>query len=128
MVDAGNGGKIVNIGSAYSVYGTPKFVEYGSSKAGVLGLTRGLAIELAPYDIQVNAILPGWYETEMTEESRSSNVAEEIRRKTSAGRWGVPDDLVGATIFLASPASSFVTGTALPVDGGYLIAERLSEV
>jgi len=127
MVDAGVGGKIVNIGSVYSVYGTPKFVEYGSSKAGILGLTRGLAIELAPYDIQVNAILPGWYETEMTEESRSSSVAEEIRRKTPAGRWGVPEDLVGAAIFLASPASSFVTGIALPVDGGYLITERLSE-
>lgn len=126
MVEAGNGGKIINIGSAYSVFGTPKFVEYGSSKAGVLGLTRGLAIELAPHGIQVNTILPGWYETEMTEESRSSSVAEEIRRKTPAGRWGQPEDIVGATIFLASAASSFVTGVALPVDGGYLIMERLA--
>jgi 2-deoxy-D-gluconate 3-dehydrogenase len=126
MVAAGNGGKIINIGSVYSAYGTPKFVEYGASKAGVLGLTRGLAIELAPYDIQVNAILPGWYETDMTQESRSSSTAEEIRRKTPAGRWGLAEDLVGASIFLASAASSFVTGIALPVDGGYLISERLT--
>jgi 2-deoxy-D-gluconate 3-dehydrogenase len=126
MVAAGNGGKIINIGSIYSVYGTPKFVEYGSSKAGVLGLTRGLAVELAPHDIQVNAILPGWYETDMTEDSRSSPVAEQIRRKTPAARWGLPEDLVGAAIFLASAASSFVTGVALPVDGGYLVMERLA--
>lgn len=126
MVEAGNGGKIINIGSIYSVYGTTKSVDYGSSKAGLLGLTRGLAIELAPFDIQVNAILPGWYETDMTEDSRSSQVAEEIRRKTPADRWGLPEDLVGATIFLASAASSFVTGVALPVDGGYLIMERLA--
>jgi 2-deoxy-D-gluconate 3-dehydrogenase len=126
MVAAGNGGKIINIGSAYSVYGTPKFVEYGASKAGVLGLTRGLAIELAPYDIQVNAILPGWYETDMSQGSRASSYAEEIRRKTPAGRWGLVEDIVGASIFLASAASSFVTGVALPVDGGYLVSERLA--
>jgi 2-deoxy-D-gluconate 3-dehydrogenase len=124
MVAAGNGGKIINIGSVYSVFGTPKFVEYGASKAGVLGLTRGLAIELAPYDIQVNAILPGWYETDMSRASRKTSTAEEIRRKTPAGRWGSVEDLVGAAIFLASTASSFVTGVALPVDGGYLISER----
>lgn len=126
MVAAGNGGKIINIGSIYSVCGTPNFVEYGASKAGVLGLTRGLAIELASYDIQVNAILPGWCETDMTKGTRSSSIAEEIRRKTAAGRWGLVEDLAGAAIFLASSASSFVTGVALPVDGGYLISERLA--
>ncbi len=125
MVAAGNGGKMINIGSIYSVYGTPEFANYGSSKAGVLGLTRALAIELAAHNIQVNAILPGWYKTDMTEESASSPRGEEIRRKTPAGRWGMVEDLVGASIFLASAASSFVTGVELPVDGGYLISERL---
>lgn len=125
MVAAGNGGKIINIGSAYSVYGTPQFADYGSSKTGVLGLTRGLAIELAPHDIQVNAILPGWYETDMTEGILTDR-GEEIRRRTPAGRLGVPEDLVGASIFLASNASSFVTGIGLPVGGGYLISEAFT--
>jgi 2-deoxy-D-gluconate 3-dehydrogenase len=125
MVAGGKGGKIINIGSAYSVYGTPQFADYGSSKTGVLGLTRGLAIELAPHDIQVNAILPGWYETDMTEEILADR-GEEIRRRTPAGRLGVPEDLVGAAIFLASDASSFVTGIALPVGGGYLISETIT--
>ena len=125
MVAGGKGGKIINIGSAYSVYGTPHFVDYGSSKTGVMGLTRGLAIELAPHDIQVNAILPGWYETDMTEEILADR-GEEIRRRTPAGRLGVPEDLVGAAIFLASDASSFVTGIGLPVGGGYLISETIT--
>ncbi len=127
MVAAGNGGKMINIGSIYSVYGTPEFANYGSSKAGVLGLTRALAIELAPHNIQVNAILPGWYKTDMTQGSANSPRGEEIRRKTPAGRWGMVEDLVGASIFLASAASSFVTGVGLPVDGGYLISERLTD-
>jgi len=127
MVAAGNGGKIINIGSIYSVYGTPGFAGYGASKAGVLGLTRGLAIELAPHNIQVNAILPGWHITDMTGEDDGSARREEIRRKTPAGRWGTPEDLVGAALFLASNASNFVTGIGLPVDGGYLISERLTD-
>lgn len=127
MVAAGNGGKMVNIGSSYSIYGTPAFVGYGASKAGVLGLTRGLAIELAPHDIQVNAILPGWYITDMTGGFDGSPRKEEIRRKTPAGRWGTPEDLVGAVVFLASAASDFVTGIGLPVDGGYLISERQAD-
>jgi len=125
MVAAGSGGKIINIGSAYSVYGTPSFVDYGATKTGVLGLTRGLAVELAPHDIQVNAILPGWYETDMTREFIPER-GEEIRRKTPAGRWGIPEDLVGAAVFLSSEASAFVTGIALPVDGGYMISEKLA--
>jgi 2-dehydro-3-deoxy-D-gluconate 5-dehydrogenase len=125
MAARGTGGKIINIGSMYSVYGTPDFVDYGASKAGVLGLTRGLAIELAAHNIQVNAILPGWYETEMTAGMRESELGEQIRRKTPAGRWGEGQDLVGTCIFLASAASDFVTGAAVPVDGGYLVSDRL---
>ncbi len=127
MVAAGNGGKIINIASIYSIYGTPRLAGYGASKAGVMGLTRAMAIELAPHDIQVNAILPGWFKTAMTEESAASTRGTEIRRKTPAGRWGQVEDLVGAAVFLASSASDFVTGIGLPVDGGYLVSERLSE-
>jgi 2-deoxy-D-gluconate 3-dehydrogenase len=127
MVAQGTGGKIINIGSMYSHYGTPNFADYGSSKAGVLGLTRALAIELAPHNIQVNAILPGWYETDMTGGVVQSARGAEIRRKTPAGRWGRLEDLVGASIFLASAASDFVTGADIPVDGGYLIAERFAD-
>ncbi|MDA2979407.1 MAG: glucose 1-dehydrogenase [Actinomycetota bacterium] len=127
MVAAGNGGKIVNVGSIYAIYGTPASVSYGASKAGVLGLTRGLAIELAQHDIQVNAIIPGWYLTDMTTGYIGSPIKEEIRRKTPAGRWGTPEDLIGAVVFLASAASNFVTGVGLPVDGGYLISERLAD-
>ncbi len=126
MVTRGQGGKIINIGSIYSIYGTPRFAGYGSSKAGVLGLTRALAIELAPHNIQVNAILPGWYGTEMTSDEVGTPLGEEIRRKTPAGRWGKVEDLVGAAVFLASAASSFVTGVGIPVDGGYLISERFA--
>jgi 2-deoxy-D-gluconate 3-dehydrogenase len=124
MVAQGEGGKIINIGSIYSLYGTPEFAEYGSSKAGILGLTRALAIELALHNIQVNAILPGWYETEMTREEATSEIGDQIRRKTAAGRWGEPEELVGTAVFLASAASDFVTGAHIPVDGGYLITER----
>jgi len=126
MVAGGDGGKMINIASIYSVFGTPGFVSYGASKAGVLGLTRGLAIELAPHNIQVNAILPGWYRTDMTGGFEESPVKDEIRKKTPAGRWGSPEDLAGAAVFLASEASNFVTGVALPVDGGYLISERFA--
>lgn len=126
MVEAGKGGKIINVASIYSVYGAPLLAHYGSSKSGLLGLTRTLAIELAPHDIQVNAILPGWCETDMTREEVEGPLGEDIRRKTPAGRWGQSQDLVGAAVFLASGASAFVTGTALPVDGGYLISERFT--
>ena len=124
MIAGGDGGKIINIGSIYSLFGTPSFAAYGASKAGVLGLTRALAIELAVHGIQVNAILPGWCETDMTEGMPGSPLGEEIRRRTPAGRWGKPDDLVGAAIFLASAASNYVTGVQLPVDGGYTVSER----
>lgn len=124
MVARGEGGKIINIGSMYSLFGPPNVTSYAASKAGILGLTRALAVELAPHNIQVNAILPGWYPTGGTARIKPTDLGEYIRRKTPSGRWGKPEDLVGATIFLASAAADFVTGTALPVDGGYSIADR----
>lgn len=125
MVTQGSGGKIINIGSIYSLFGAPDFADYGSAKAGILGLTRALATELAPYNIQVNSILPGWYETDLTRGMPTTPLGETIRRKTPAGRWGEPQELVGTAVFLASAASDFVTGVSIPVDGGYSIAERL---
>lgn len=125
MVARGEGGKILTIGSMYSLFGPPRYANYAAAKAGILGLTRALAVELAPHGIQVNAILPGWFETALTGGSRETEWGERIRRKTPAARWGEPEDLVGAAVFLSSPASDFVTGVALPVDGGYAIADRL---
>lgn len=124
MIARGEGGKIINIGSMYSIFGPPNFPDYASAKAGMLGLTRALAVELAAHNIQVNAILPGWFETDMTRGMPHSRVGEQIRLKTPAGRWGELDELVGAAVFLASHASDFVTGVPIPVDGGYAVADR----
>jgi 2-deoxy-D-gluconate 3-dehydrogenase len=124
MIEAGNGGSIINLGSMYSVFGPPRAVGYASAKAGILGLSRALAVELAPHGIRSNAILPGWIETAMTKAPLEGEIGYEVRRKTPAGRFGRPSDLVGAALFLASDASGFVTGIELPVDGGYRICER----
>ena len=124
MTEAGNGGKIINIGSVFSFYGHAKGPDYATAKAGIIGLTRSLAIQLRDSNIQVNAILPGWFETDMTKGLPSTPRGEDIRRRTPAGRFGTPEDLVGAAVFLASAASNFVTGTYIAVDGGYLISDR----
>jgi 2-dehydro-3-deoxy-D-gluconate 5-dehydrogenase len=124
MTARGAGGKIINIGSMYSLYGALEAADYGSAKTGLLGLTRALAVELAPHGIQVNAILPGWHVTALTQPLHEIGLAEAIRAKTPAGRWGRAEDVVGAAVFLAAPASDFVTGAAIPVDGGYSIADR----
>jgi 2-dehydro-3-deoxy-D-gluconate 5-dehydrogenase len=126
MRERGRGGKFINIGSMYSLYGPPDFADYAAAKSGVLGLTRALAVELAADRIQVNAVLSGWFETDLTHGMPASDVGEYIRRKTPAQRWGMGEDLVGPVVFLASSASDFVTGAVLPVDGGYAIADRLT--
>ena len=125
MIAGGRGGKIINISSLYALYGPPNVASYAASKTGLLGLTRSLAVELSKHNIQVNAILPGWYLTEMTGHLKNMPLADYIRRKTPAGRWGNPQDLVGVAILLASAASDFMTGAAIPVDGGYSVADRL---
>lgn len=124
MIKRGTGGKIINISSIYALFGPPDFADYPASKAGLVGLTRALAVELAPHHIQVNALLPGYFETEMSSEVPGW-LRRDLERKTPAGRWGQPGELVGAAVFLASAASDYITGVQLPVDGGYSVADRL---
>jgi 2-deoxy-D-gluconate 3-dehydrogenase len=114
------GGKIVTIGSMTSVFGFGISPAYSASKGAIVQLTKSLASAWGENNIQVNCILPGWIETEMTVQTRGiPGVNEQIASRTPAGRWGKPEDMVGATVFLSSRASDYVTGVALPVDGGF---------
>jgi 2-deoxy-D-gluconate 3-dehydrogenase len=118
---SGGGGKIINIGSMTSIFGGAKLAPYSASKGGIVQMTRSLACAWAEENIQVNAILPGFIDTELTQQARQDipGLNETVIGRTPTRRWGKPRDLQGAAIFLASPASDFVTGVALPVDGGY---------
>ena len=121
MQAAGNGGAIVNICSLTSEVGIPAAVPYGSSKSGLLGMTRALAVEWAPLGIRVNGIAPGYFRTALTDEFfESEDWQKRMLAGIPIGRFGVVIDLVGAAVFLASPASGYVTGHCLAVDGGYL--------
>jgi len=124
MIERGGGGKIINNGSMLSIFGAPWSPVYGASKGGVVQLTRGLATAWAADNIQVNCILPGWIDTDLTQRARRevAELHENVLKRTPAGRWGKPDDFAGVAVFFASAASDFLTGTALPVDGGYSIA------
>jgi 2-deoxy-D-gluconate 3-dehydrogenase len=115
------GGKIVNIGSMMSIFGASFVAPYGASKGGIVQLTRALATAWAQDKIQVNAVLPGWIDTALTRRARDQvqGLHENVLRRTPAGRWGEPRDLAGIAVFLCSSASDFITGTAIPVDGGY---------
>jgi 2-deoxy-D-gluconate 3-dehydrogenase len=114
-------GKIINIGSMYSYFGSGLAPSYSAAKGAIIQLTRSMAVELAASNIQVNAIAPGWFETDMTAPIKDTPMEEEIIMRTPAGRWGRPEELVGAAVFLASRASDFVTGTTVRVDGGYAV-------
>ena len=118
------GGKIINIGSMMSIFGASFAAPYGASKGGVVQLTKSLACAWAADNIQVNAVLPGWIDTELTKGAREqvSGLHEKVLARTPAARWGIPADMAGIAAFLASPASDFITGTAIPVDGGYSAA------
>lgn len=124
LMKRAGGGKIVNNGSMLSIFGAPWSPVYGASKGGVVQLTKSLAAAWAADNIQVNCILPGWVDTELTLRAREEveGLHDKVLARTPAGRWGRPDDFAGVAVFLASAASDFVTGTALPVDGGYSIA------
>lgn len=117
---AASKGAVVNTASMLSFFGGPMVPAYSASKGGIAQLTKALAGAWAP-DVRVNAIAPGWIETELTrglveDEVRSAG----ILARTPAGRWGRPDDIGGAVVFLCSDAARFITGTILPIDGGYL--------
>ena len=122
MKEAG-GGKIVNIGSMMSIFGATFVGPYGASKGGIVQLTRALACAWAKDNVQVNAVLPGWIDTALTQRARQeiAGLNENVLRRTPAGRWGEPKDLSGIAVFLCSRASDFITGTAIPVDGGYSV-------
>jgi len=121
FVQQGGRGKIINVASMLSFQGGIRVPSYTASKSGVLGLTRLLANEWAGRGINVNAIAPGYMETDNTAQLREDRQrSEEILARIPAGRWGVPDDLAGAVVFLASAASDYVHGHTLAVDGGWL--------
>jgi 2-deoxy-D-gluconate 3-dehydrogenase len=122
MKQAG-GGKIINIGSMMSIFGASFAPAYAASKGGIVQFTRACACAWAADNIQANAILPGWIDTDLTKRARVEvdGLHERVLARTPAARWGAMDDFAGIAVFLASPASAFVTGTAIPVDGGYSI-------
>ena len=116
-------GKIINTGSMMSIFGAAYLAPYAASKAGIVQLTKALACAWAKDNIQVNAVLPGWINTAMTQKARVelTGLNERVLSRTPAGRWGEPADMAGIAVFLASPASDFITGAAIPVDGGYSV-------
>ena len=115
------GGKIVTIGSMTSLFGFDVASVYAATKGAVVQLTRSLAMAWAKDNIQVNSILPGWIETDLNKGAReaANGLKERVVQRTPSGRWGQPGELAGAAVFFSSRASDFVTGTALPVDGGF---------
>ena len=120
---ARGGGKLIHIGSMFSHLGSPFSLPYAVSKGAVVQLTKCLAIAWAKDKIQVNAILPGWFDTELTQGTRAHvpGLEQTICERTPAGRWGKPEDLAGTVVYLASAASNFVTGASLVVDGGFSV-------
>jgi 2-dehydro-3-deoxy-D-gluconate 5-dehydrogenase len=117
------GGKIINIGSMMSIFGASFAPAYAASKGGIVQFTRSCACAWAADNIQANAVLPGWIDTDLTKRARVEigGLHERVLARTPAARWGGIDDFAGIAVFLASPASDFVTGTAIPIDGGYSI-------
>jgi len=117
----GGGGKIINIGSMLSIFGASFAPAYGASKGGIVQLTKSLAVGWAADNIQVNAVLPGWIDTDLTRQARQQlqGLNERVLARSPAGRWGTSDDFEGIAVFLSSAASAFITGTAIAVDGGY---------
>ena len=119
----GGGGKIINIGSMMSIFASSYAAPYAASKGGIVQMARALAVAWAKDNIQVNTILPGWVDTDLTRTAREqvAGLNERVLARTPAGRWGEPGDFAGSAVLLAASASDFITGTAIPVDGGYSV-------
>jgi len=119
----GGSGKIINIGSMMSIFGAPFATAYAASKGGIVQMSKAMATAWAKDNIQVNAILPGWIDTALTRRAREqiTGLHDSVLKRTPAGRWGEPSDFAGIAVFLAAPASDFVTGAAITVDGGYSV-------
>jgi len=120
---AAGGGKIINIGSMMSIFGASFAPAYAASKGGIVQFTRSCAVAWAADNIQANAVLPGWIDTDLTRRARQEidGLHDRVLARTPAARWGASSDFAGIAVFLASPASDFVTGTAIPVDGGFSV-------
>lgn len=122
MVERGEGGSLVAISSVSAIHGAPGMQHYAASKAGLLAMVRGMAVELARHRIRCNSILPGWTETDMLDRSAANpKFVESTTKRTPLRRWGTPEDVGRAAVFLADPSNLFHTGDSLVVDGGYSI-------
>ena len=118
------GGKVLNNGSMLSIFGTPWGPAYAASKGGIVQLTKSLATAWAADNVQVNCFLPGWINTDLTRNARREveGLHEKVLERTPAGRWGEIEDLEGLAVFFSSAASDFITGVAIPVDGGFSVS------
>jgi NAD(P)-dependent dehydrogenase (short-subunit alcohol dehydrogenase family) len=115
-------GSVVNMSSIAGLMATPGMAHYGAAKAAILALTRTLAVEWAPSGVRVNALAPGWVETDLTEFARAdASIGERLIGRVPMGRWATPEEVAGPAVFLASDAASFITGQTLVVDGGLTI-------
>jgi 2-dehydro-3-deoxy-D-gluconate 5-dehydrogenase len=123
VMKAAGGGKIINIGSMMSIFGASFAPAYAASKGGIVQFTRSCACAWAADNIQANAVLPGWIDTDLTKRARQEidGLHDRVLARTPAARWGVSGDFAGIAVFLSSHASDFVTGTAIPVDGGFSV-------
>ena len=123
VMKAAGGGKIINTGSMMSIFGASFSSAYAASKGGIVQMSRALAVAWAKDNIQINSVLPGWINTDLTRQARKdiAGLNERVLARTPAGRWGEPSDFEGIAVFLASSASDFVTGAAIPVCGGWSV-------
>jgi 2-deoxy-D-gluconate 3-dehydrogenase len=123
VMKAAGGGKIINIGSMMSIFGASFASAYAASKGGIVQFTRSCAVAWAADNIQANAVLPGWIDTDLTRRARHEidGLHDRVLARTPAARWGASADFAGIAVFLSSHASDFVTGTAIPVDGGFSV-------
>lgn len=123
FLKAGGVGRVINNGSMLSIFGLAPHAAYGASKGGVVQMTKSLAVAWAQDGITVNVVLPGWIDTDLTKKARQdmATLHEDVLRRSPIKRWGDPKDFEGIAAFLASDAAAFITGTAIPVDGGFSV-------